>query len=176
MGPWILGAAVAGGAAQAWSAHQANKVNVELAQKQADYQERMSSSAWQRQAVDMKAAGINPLYGLGHSAASTPQGARAEVKPELKHAFDIATLAQAYNSAKLTAANEEYIGVKTQQVQQRIRRDEAIANVMDSVNQFVDNWRSGSHSAKQGFWDLLGSVGSARQAAFDKDLHTMFSR
>ena len=50
------------------------------AQKDRDFQERMSSTAYQRAAKDMLAAGINPatLTGLsGGSAASTPSGSTA---------------------------------------------------------------------------------------------------
>ena len=51
------------------------------AQKNRDFQEYMSSSAYQRAVKDMKAAGVNPatLTGLNGSsgAASTPSGGQA---------------------------------------------------------------------------------------------------
>lgn len=48
------------------------------AQKQRDYEERLSSTAYQRAAEDMRSVGLNPyaVYG-GASAAAVPSGASA---------------------------------------------------------------------------------------------------
>lgn len=56
-----------------------NDFNADEAQKQRDYEERLSNTAYQRAMVDMKKAGINPIMGLGFSnmSASTPTGSTA---------------------------------------------------------------------------------------------------
>lgn len=52
----------------AWSASQA--------QKQMDFQERMSNTSHQREMEDLKASGLNPILSA-HSGATTPNGAMA---------------------------------------------------------------------------------------------------
>lgn len=56
----------------------ANQFNADEAQKQRDWEEHMSSTAYQRQVADMRAAGVNPAMAMhGASGASTPSGSAA---------------------------------------------------------------------------------------------------
>lgn len=54
-----------------------NAYNAEQAQIQRDWEAEMSNTAYQRQAEDMRKAGLNPYLAYGQGGASTPSGASA---------------------------------------------------------------------------------------------------
>lgn len=71
----ILGSAIIGAAAGGLGSIFQNSANQAAAQKQMDFQERMSNTAYQRGVKDMKAAGLNPMLAYSQGGASSAAGA-----------------------------------------------------------------------------------------------------
>lgn len=73
-GWWQIAAALAGAIAQQQGQRDANRNNRRIAREQMDFQERMSSTAHQREVADLKKAGLNPMLSA-NAGASSPTGA-----------------------------------------------------------------------------------------------------
>lgn len=90
--PWV--AAAIGGAALGnfFSARSANRANERAADKQMEFQERMSNTSYARAMQDMQNAGLNPILAGKFGGASTPSGAaythQNELAPALSSAME----------------------------------------------------------------------------------------
>lgn len=81
-----------------------NVWNAREAKKNREFQERMSSTAHQREVLDLRKAGINPMLSARGSGASTPGGDRAQME-DVGRGASSAVMARA--QLKLTEAQTD---------------------------------------------------------------------
>ena len=100
----FIGALVGGIASAAIGSKISSSFAQKSANKQMDFQERMSNTSYQRAMSDMKAAGLNPMLAYQQGGASTPTGASHGL-PDVNiggQAAQIASAKQASAQAKVT--------------------------------------------------------------------------
>jgi hypothetical protein len=84
-----------------------NSANAALADKQMDFQERMSNTSYQRAVADLQSAGLNPMLAYSRGGASTPQGAMATMTNSAESGV------RAYTSTALLQAQKDNIQAQT---------------------------------------------------------------
>lgn len=127
-------ASVIGGGLGYAGQQQTNALSAREAQKNRDFQERMSNTAVQRRMEDMRQGGINPILAAKYDA-STPAGAMANFgNPG-------AAGAAAFSQVGSTAAQVSAIGTEIEQIQSRTELNEEQARVTAFIADMADNSR-----------------------------------
>jgi hypothetical protein len=168
----VLG--LAGGIVSAHGAKKQNEQNMGMAQRQMDFQERMSSTAYQRAVVDMRKAGINPMLAYTQGGASAPSGATAQMQnvaaTGVSSAREVARAGAevglmkaqteiAQNSAKISAVDA---AIATSPLGWISRAGNAIKSILPLVMMAIPSLRGAGMAA--GLMGALSSKGSDSQS------------
>lgn len=139
------------GAALGWlGGNQMNNANAKQAQKNRDFQERMSNTSYQRAVADMKAANLNPALAYGQGGASSPSGSTATMQDKVASATNTARSAAAtYSDLQTQRANRENTDADTISKIAKAKVDTASADALIAENRA----RSGAAVLNTNFLD-----------------------
>jgi len=168
-----VGGDIFGASSSASAIRAANESNERIAKENRQFQERMSSTAFQRAYTDMKAAGINPILAAG-SQASSPGGSTATMQnagapfegigsKAMQNMYSAAQLKVAENTAEKIEADTRLTNVQADKLTDVTEPIGDAADAYRSVRQGVQN--KGVRTKVQDVIDFIKKNHSSRIGA-----------
>jgi len=166
----FVGGAVVGGGMDILGGYLQGEQQEDIAKDQMAFQERMSSTAYQRATEDMRSAGINPMLAYSQGGASSPAGssyvppnmltgvtertinsaiAMQRAKAEIKNTREDTALKM--NMTSTEEEKQDLLRMQTDLARENARTQEMLNTVMSNRNKYEEKFGSAF-----GLWDALG--------------------
>ncbi len=154
-------AALGGGILSIIGGERRNRAQLKMAREQMRFQERMSSTAFQRQTKDLQKAGLNRILGLSGTGASSPAGAMAQIQDVITPAVSTALAAKIQSQQIKNLQAEEQLKIAQKKIlAPASEAGEQIGNWLNTIR--TADWSAMGRQLLQDL-KLLGVPHSARQ-------------
>lgn len=155
-----IGGSIGSSFMQFGAQNAANKANIKEAEKNRQFQERMSSTAYQRAMYDMEQAGLNPMLAFSQGGASTPGGAQGSVdpatldlNPAIQQAIAVKTAKQNLENMSATEkqirAQTQKTNVEAKAISKQMPKNEAIGETGRMLKQGLETINSSAKKSSK---------------------------
>lgn len=150
-----------------------NSAQEAMADKQMDFQERMSNTAFQRSTKDLINAGLNPMLAVPNGA-STPPGAMANIENSTRAAMENVSARAAVKNVEADTDNKEAQAdqIEAQTALIRAQTGETTANT-GKIGADTDSIRTGINKMENEIENLKAQRGETNQRTLTEQERTI---